>query len=238
MSGSQPRVLVVEDEQDMAETIRDNLCAEGYEVDAVGDGEAALEAVGEHSYDLVVLDVMLPRRDGYTVCERMRRDGVEAPVLFLTARGSTADKIRGLESGGDDYLAKPFHLRELLLRATALVRRGAAVTPEPQVRFGDNRYDVATGQATAWDGGIQRLPVREARVLELFIDRSDERLSRDEILDHAWGDDVRPSSRTVEVLVRRLRRRFERDPESPRHFLSESRFEYRFVRHPRGGADA
>ncbi|MFW6176030.1 MAG: response regulator transcription factor [Acidobacteriota bacterium] len=228
------QVVVVEDERDLAEVIRDNLLAEGYRVDVARDGDEALEVAREHPYDLMILDVMLPGRDGFSVCETLRREGHAVPILFLTARGETEDRIRGLEAGGDDYLPKPFHLRELLLRVDALLRRGGASSRAPRIQFGDNSFDLETGVARAWDGTVHQLGDKEARVLQLLIENEGEPVGRDRVLEEVWKRDVYPSTRLIDEIVARLRERFERDPGRPRHFHSVDGAGYRFTRQPAG----
>ena len=148
MSTAAARILVVEDEEHLAEGIRENLEAEGYAVDLACDGRAGLERIRGNAYDLVLLDVMLPEMDGYTVCETARAEGSDVPVLFLSARGSADDRIHGLEAGGDDYLPKPFHLRELLLRVSAILRRrewyGEDRAAGTELAFGDNVFNFRT----------------------------------------------------------------------------------------------
>lgn len=228
-----PQVVVVEDESDLAEVIRDNLLAEGYQVDIARDGEEALDVARSHPYDLMILDVMLPRRDGFSVCETLRREGHGMPILFLTARGETDDRIRGLEVGGDDYLPKPFHLRELLLRVDSLLRRSASSGRAPTIHFGDNSFDLETGGATAWDGTAHQVGGKEARILRLLIENEGEEVGRDEILEQVWRHDVYPSTRVIDDLVARLRSRFERDPAHPRHLHTVDGTSYRFTREPR-----
>lgn len=229
------RVLVVEDEIDLAEVVRDNLHATGYRAEIARDGEAALAVLMEHDYDLVILDVMLPGRDGFSVCEALRRRGRSMPVLFLTARRDADDRIRGLEVGGDDYLAKPFQLRELLLRVQALLRRGTgdAASPRPTIRFGGNRVDLDECRAVAWDGSRHRLSPAEVGVLQVLLEREEEVVSPECILEDVWRDDVFPSTRTVRRLVQGLADRFEPDPARPRHFHALPGQGYRFTREPR-----
>ncbi len=228
-----PRVLVVEDEMHLALGIRENLEAEGNEVDVVHDGLAALERLRAKRYDLVVLDVMLPGMDGYTLCETIRDDGDRTPVLFLTARGGADDRVRGLEAGGDDYLAKPFHLRELLLRVAAILRRGSWYQVMPSagsvVRFGDNVVDFRTYRATAWDGREHALTQKEVMIVKALAERAGEVVSREDILEKVWGYEVFPSTRTVDNFVVRLRKRFEPDPENPRYIHTVRGVGYRLT---------
>ncbi|MFP5353968.1 MAG: response regulator transcription factor [Gemmatimonadota bacterium] len=227
------RILLVEDEINLARGIRENLEAEGYTVEVVGDGLTALDRIRRKEYGLVILDVMLPGMDGFTVCETARREGRDIPVLFLTARGGGDDRIRGLEAGGDDYLAKPFQLRELLLRVAVILRRrsryDAMTALEPVVRFGDNEFDFRIFRGRSWDGSDQILTQKEAMILKVLAEREGEVVWRDDILEKVWGDDVLPSSRTIDNFIVRLRKRFEPDPEHPRYFHTIRGIGYRFT---------
>lgn len=232
-------ILVVEDETHLAEGIRENLEIEGHEVTIAADGTRGLEAIRAGGIDLVLLDVMLPGLDGFTVCEMARAEGITTPVLFLTARGSADDRIRGLEAGGDDYLAKPFHLKELLLRVSAMLRRrtwyGAMPDAGAILRFGGNEVDFRSYQAKAWDGREQALTQKEAMILKALAERPGEVVGREEILDRVWGYDVFPSTRTIDNFIVRLRRRFERDPDDPRHFHTVRGVGYRFTPNTEAG---
>jgi two-component system alkaline phosphatase synthesis response regulator PhoP len=239
MSAAQPaaatRVLVVEDDPHLAAGVSENLRAEGYEVATVGDGEHALAWLGAHPCGLIVLDVMLPGVDGFGVCRTLRQQGNNTPVLFLTARGDPADRIRGLESGGDDYLAKPFHLQEFLLRVRAILRRwdwyrGASATADTAVlRFGGNEVDFRAFHARTWNGEAQELTEKEAMILKVLAEHAGEIVSREDLLERVWGYDVFPSTRTVDNFILRLRKRFEKDPANPRHFLTVWGVGYRFL---------
>jgi len=233
MSQSSARILLVEDEINLARGIRENLEAEGYAVAVVADGQTALDQILREEFQLVILDVMLPRMDGYTVCETARRAGRDTPILFLTAKGSGPDRIRGLEAGGDDYLPKPFQLRELLLRVAAILRRriryDAMTALDPVVRFGDNEFDFRSFRGRSWDGADQILTQKEAMILKVLAEREGQVVWRDDILDKVWGEDVLPSSRTIDNFVMRLRKRFEPDPERPRHFHTIRGIGYRFT---------
>jgi two-component system alkaline phosphatase synthesis response regulator PhoP len=228
------RILVVEDEVNLAEGIRENLGAEGYDVELAADGQEGLDKMREGGFDLVILDVMMPRMDGFTVCETVREEGNRVPVLFLTARTGVDDRIRGLEAGADDYIPKPFHLRELLLRVDAILRRrgwyGTAPPGGAVVRFGGNEIDLSTYQAVGWDGKRHELPEKEAMVLKLLVEREGATVSREEILRAVWGYDPYPATRVIGGLVERLRRRFERDPDEPRHLHTVRGLGYRFGR--------
>ncbi|KAB2957623.1 MAG: response regulator transcription factor [Thermoanaerobaculia bacterium] len=225
-------VLVADDEANLARGIAENLIAEGYRVTTVGDGIAALEEILRGGYDLVVLDVMMPGLDGFAVCEEARRQGSVTPILFLTARSGVDDRIRGLEAGGDDYLPKPFHLKELLLRVRVILRRWswyAEGGDEAKLAFGGNEVDFRTFRARAFDGGVHQLTQKEAMILKALAERQGEVVSRDELLEKAWGYELYPSSRTVDNFILRLRKRFEPDPERPRYFHTMRGVGYRFT---------
>ena len=227
------RILVVEDEPELADGIAENLTLEGYEAKIARDGVAGLDAARRGDTDLVILDVMLPHRDGYDVCRTLREEGNEVPILFLTAKSDPEDRIRGLEEGGDDYLGKPFHLDELLLRVAAILRRnrwyrrpssGAMV-----LRFGGNEVDFRRYTARSGSGEEHTLTHKEAQILRLLSEREGQVVSRDEILDVVWGLEVYPSSRTIDNFVARLRRRFEEDSRRPRHLHTIHGTGYRFT---------
>jgi two-component system alkaline phosphatase synthesis response regulator PhoP len=228
-------VLVVEDDTNLAAGVMENLRAEGYEVSLAGDGEQALSWLATHGCALVILDVMLPGADGLTVCRTLRERGNTTPVLFLTARGDPADRVRGLEAGGDDYLAKPFHLQEFLLRVRAILRRwdwyrSASATADTAVlRFGGNEVDFRVFRARAWSGEAQELTEKEAMILKVLVEHAGQIVSREDLLERVWGYDVFPSTRTVDNFILRLRKRFERDPANPRHFLTVWGVGYRFL---------
>lgn len=237
MSQTRPHVLVVEDEPAMAAVLRDNLEAEGYRVSLASDGRSGEAAWSRCEVDLVVLDVMLPGIDGFALCERRREAGDQTPVLFLSARGEPEDRVRGLRAGGDDYLAKPFHLPEFVLRVEALLRRrGWAGGPE-LLRFAGHTVDLRAWTATLADGRQENLGERELGILRLLSRRAGEVVRRDDILDEVWGDDAFPSSRTIDNVVLRLRRLFEPDPSRPVHLHTVWGVGYRFTLEPEDGSD-
>ena len=230
------RILLVEDEPNLARGIRENLEAEGYVVEVATDGLQGLANVRAGEFSLVILDVMLPGTDGFSVCTRMRTEGYDTPVLFLSARAAGQDRIQGLEAGGDDYLAKPFHLRELLLRVAAILRRRArydeVTAREPILRFGGNEFDFRTSCGRSADGVEQVLTQKEAIILKVLAERAGEVMWRDDILEKAWGDEVLPSSRTIDDFIGRLRQRFEADPEAPQFIHTVRGVGYRFTINP------
>jgi len=228
-------VLVVEDDPHLAAGVMENLRAEGYEVTVSPDGERALDWLARHGCALVILDVMLPGADGLSVCRTLRARGNTTPVLFLTARGDPADRVRGLEAGGDDYLAKPFHLQEFLLRVRAILRRwdwyrsASATSATAVLRFGGNEVDFRAFRARAWNGEPQELTEKEAMILKVLAEHTGQIVSREDLLERVWGYDVFPSTRTVDNFILRLRKRFEKDPGNPRHFLTVWGVGYRFL---------
>ncbi|MCA9755364.1 MAG: response regulator transcription factor [Candidatus Eisenbacteria bacterium] len=227
------RILVVEDERHLAEGICENLVAEGYRAESTGEGEVALQWILANEYDLVLLDVMLLGMDGYTVCEEVRKAGKQTPILFLTAKGSVDDRIRGLGAGGDDYLTKPFHLRELLARVQTILRRwdwyGQEAGGATLVRFGENEIDLRAFRGTAWDGQEHELTQKEAMVVKALLEAKGDVVSRDDLLETVWGYEVYPSTRTIDTLLQRLRKKFERDPDAPVYFITVRGVGYRFL---------
>ncbi|RMG47612.1 MAG: DNA-binding response regulator [Acidobacteria bacterium] len=241
MSRPTARILVIEDEVHLAEGIRENLAAEGYAAEVAHDGREGLQRILSEPWDLVLLDVMLPGIDGFTICERARAAERDCPILFLTAKGSVDDRIRGLEAGGDDYLPKPFHLKELLLRVRAIIRRRSWYEAMPSsgatLAFGGNTFDFRSFKGRSWDGREQTLTQKEAMILKALAEKEGEVVSREEILEKVWGYDLFPSTRTIDNFIVRLRKRFERDPENPVHFHTVRGVGYRFTREPEGRDD-
>jgi DNA-binding response OmpR family regulator len=208
------RVLVVEDERKVASFIRQGLEEEGHVVDVAGDGDTALELIGgETPYDVVVLDVMLPRRDGFGVVRAMRQRGIQTPVLLLTARDSVADRVAGLDLGADDYLTKPFAFDELLARVRALLRRGQGQRA-PVLRVGSLTLDPATRQVTRGQRPIE-LTAREHALLECFMRSAGRVMSRSQLADRVWGLGFDPGSNVVDVYVGYLRRKVDGPGEPP-----------------------
>jgi two-component system alkaline phosphatase synthesis response regulator PhoP len=215
-----PRLTIVEDEAHLAEVIADNLRFEGYDVEVVGNGAEALERIRRDPPALVLLDVMLPGLDGFTVCERLRADKIEVPILFLTAKSGGPDRIHGLELGGDDYLGKPFALRELMLRVQAILKRSQWLNgPSPvgdRLVLGEAHVDFKSYVATVCGREVE-LSARETMILRCLAERSGEVVSREEILDQVWGYDAFPTTRTIDNFIVRLRRTLEPDPQNPRY---------------------
>jgi DNA-binding response OmpR family regulator len=226
-----PRVLVIEDDRAIALGVRLNLRRDGHEVVLAHDGEMGLAEAQKPEIDLVILDVMLPGRNGYELLKELRRRGVKTPVLMLTAKGMEGDKILGLKLGADDYLAKPFGLGELLARVEALLRRAPPRDDRAadRVRFGEIEADLGA-QTVSRNGSPVDVTPQEFKVLRLFLQSSGRALSRDDILARCWGAEYEGTPRTVDNFVRSLRVKLERDPEQPRHFLTVRGHGYRFER--------
>ena len=225
-----PRVLLIEDEAGLRLTLSDRLRSEGYQVDAAGDGEAGLIGATEGAYDLIVLDVMLPRMNGFDVCREVRRRGVDTPVLMLTARGQIVDKVVGLKLGADDYLTKPFEMPELMARLEALLRRrpSAAQPGGETYRFGEIVVDFRRAEVTR--GGTRvDLSAREFKLLRHFIAHRGTALSRDALLSEVWGYDDMPLTRTVDVHVAGLRHKIEANPKMPQFILTVHGLGYKFA---------
>jgi two-component system alkaline phosphatase synthesis response regulator PhoP len=233
MTKEPAHILVVDDEAHLAAGIRENLEAEGYRTDIAHDGQAGLDRLTAERYDLALLDVMMPNMDGLELCAELRKRGVQTPVLFLTVKGDAEDRVRGFEAGGDDYLTKPFHLKELLLRVAAILRRSAWYQgTNSALAFGGNRVDFQTYEARAWDGSEHALTHKEAMIMKVLADHAGNIVTREEILDRVWGYEVFPSTRTIDNFIVRLRKRFERNPEAPVHFHTVRGVGYRFTLEP------
>jgi two-component system alkaline phosphatase synthesis response regulator PhoP len=224
------RILLVEDEPGLVLTLTDRLEAEGYHVDSVTDGESAIARASAEPFDLIVLDVMLPRRDGFDVCRTVRQRGVTVPILMLTARGQVVDRVVGLKLGADDYLTKPFEMAELLARIEALLRRApqAAAAAAEQYRFGDITLDVRRTEVLKGGQPVE-LSALEFKLLRYFIEHRGATLSRDELLNEVWGYDAMPSTRTVDVHVAWLRQKLEPNPRIPQYILTIHGLGYKFA---------
>ncbi|NPV52660.1 MAG: response regulator transcription factor [Firmicutes bacterium] len=203
------RVLVVEDEPKIASFVRQGLEEEGYAVDVAGDGESALDYAGSAQYDLLILDIMLPKRDGVSVCQELRKRGFKTPILMLTARDTVDDRVEGLDAGADDYLVKPFAFKELLARARALLRRPREVAPA-RLQVGDLILDTATRHAER-GGRVIDLTLREYALLELLMRHKGQVLSRTQIAEHVWNFDFYSESNIVDVYIRYLRLKIDAD---------------------------
>lgn len=227
--------LIAEDEPMLGEMIRDNLVLEGYGAELVRDGEAALARIRRGGIDLVVLDVMMPKRDGFSVLQQIRQEGIQVPVLILSARSRDQDRILGLELNADDYLTKPFHLKELLLRVRALLRRARPPAPQPDgdlLQVAGIRFDLRALIAHKPDGTTQELTESEARLLRLLVGRAGEVVPRRDILASLFGGDTDLNTRTLDNLILHLRRILDDDPREPRWLHTVRGVGYRFTPQP------
>jgi DNA-binding response OmpR family regulator len=223
------KILVVEDEPNMVVGLRDNFEFEGYEVITARDGIEGLERALEESPDLVVLDVMMPRMSGLEVCKQLRAKRASIPIIMLTARGQEVDKVVGLELGADDYVTKPFSIRELLARVKAVLRRTAVVPKDQdQHSFGDVEVDLRRCRVLR-SGKALDVSSKEFELLKYFICHSGETLSRHQLLEEVWGYEHYPTTRTVDTHLVRLRQKLEPNPEQPQYFLTVHGTGYRFV---------
>jgi DNA-binding response OmpR family regulator len=222
-------ILVVEDEPNMVNGLRDNFEYEGYQVLTAMDGVEGLERALNDSPDVIVLDVMMPKMSGLEVCKQLRAKRPSIPIIMLTARGQEVDKVVGLELGADDYVTKPFSIRELLARVKAVLRRTKALPKEQdQYSFADIEVDLRHCSVTRSTKAVD-ISSKEFELLKYFICHSGETLSRDRLLEDVWGYDNYPTTRTVDTHLVRLRQKLEPDPEQPRFFLTVHGVGYRFV---------
>jgi len=226
------RILLVEDEEHLLEAIKLNLELEGYKVVSAMNGPDALRLARQERFNLVILDVMLPGLDGFSVCEAIRLSNSTIPILFLSAKNTAEDKILGLKRGADDYMTKPFNLEEFLLRVNVLVKRGMSTVEKRELediyRFGPNVVNFKTFEITGKDGKKAVLTKKEIALLKLLIERKNEVVSREQILETVWGYDIYPSTRTVDNFILAFRKYFEKDPRNPIHFISIRGVGYKF----------
>lgn len=226
-------ILLVEDEENLQEALKLNLELENYAVTGVYDGSEALKAVQQEYFDLIILDVMLPEIDGITVCETIRLQNPDIPILILSAKNSSADRILGLKKGADDYLTKPFNLEELLLRVDKLIKKSERISakqPLPDVYvFGKNSIDFKALESTSFNGQKFTLTKKEVMLLKLLIENKNEVVTREKILQAVWGYNVYPTTRTIDNFILNFRKYFEEDSRSPKHFHSVRGIGYKFT---------
>jgi DNA-binding response OmpR family regulator len=229
------RILVVEDEPAILRGLVDNLTLEGHDVVAASDGVMGYRMVQQGQPDLLVLDLMMPRMSGYELCRKLRADGVRIPILILSARGEEADRILGLDIGADDYMSKPFSIRELIARVRALLRRAAPTPSAPETLAVDDievdflRYEARRGSRQL------EMTRKEFGVLRLLVARSGDVVTRDALLREVWGSDASPTTRTVDNHVASLRAKLEEDPSEPRRLITVHGVGYKWVTPPRAG---
>jgi two-component system alkaline phosphatase synthesis response regulator PhoP len=223
------RLLLVEDEPGLVLTLLDRLTRDGYNVESCADGESGLERAAGEAFDLVLLDVMLPRLNGFDVLRDLRRRGVETPVIILTAKGQVVDKVVGLKLGADDYVTKPFEMAELLARVEAKLRRNPPTAhPSEGYQFGEVRIDFRRAEVTR-TGVPLELSAREFQLLKYFIEHRGATLTREELLNEVWGYNAMPSTRTVDVHVAWLRQKIEPNPRHPQFVLTVHGMGYKFA---------
>lgn len=224
------RLLLVEDEPGLVLTLTDRLTSEGYDVTSARDGETGLERASTEVFAGIILDVMLPRKNGFDVCRDLRQRNVNTPILMLTARGQVVDKVIGLKLGADDYLTKPFEMIELLARVEALLRRvpANAALPAEQYQFADIKVDFRRAEIER-AGAKLELSAKEFQLLRYFIEHREATLTRDELLNGVWGYDAMPTTRTVDVHVAWLRQKLEPNPRHPQYILTIHGMGYKFV---------
>ncbi|HSE97306.1 MAG TPA: response regulator transcription factor, partial [Blastocatellia bacterium] len=221
---------LVEDEPGLLLTLTDRLASEGYAVETASDGEKGLERAAGEPFDLIILDVMLPRLNGFDVARDLRQRGVSTPIIMLTARGQVVDKVIGLKLGADDYVTKPFEMIELLARIESLLRRAPSPPSPPSeaYQFGPVRVDFRRAEVER-EGRAVELSAREFQLLRYFIEHRGSTLSRDELLNEVWGYNSMPSTRTVDVHVAWLRQKLEPNPRHPQYILTVHGLGYKFV---------
>jgi len=225
------KILIVEDESHLAKGLQFNLEREGYIVSLVDNGESAIELLGEQAFDLMILDIMLPKLNGIEVAKRVRNTDIRFPILMLSAKSSDKDREFGLEAGADDYLTKPFHLPELLLRVKGILRRWEwykePVHDQEVFHFGDMWINFINGRAKGSSGEFY-LTAKEALLMRLLVSQKDNIVRREELLEKVWGYDPQTETRTLDNFVARLRKYFEKRPQSPRYIITHREKGYEF----------
>lgn len=224
-------ILVVEDEPSILMGLRDNLEFEGYQVDTAEEGELALNKILNNNYSLILLDVMLPKVSGFDICKKAREKGIETPIILLTARGEEIDKVLGLEFGADDYITKPFSLRELLARIRAVLRRTQHLNekaPDKNIELGNLKVDFSSFEAWV-NGESVKMSHKEFEILQYLWKHKNEIVSRDDLLDNIWGTEYQPTSRTIDNFILKLRQKIEEDPNHAKIILTVHGVGYRLL---------
>ena len=225
-------ILLVEDEENLHEALKLNLELEGFDVTSAMDGAAALKAIEGEYFDLIIMDVMLPEMDGITVTETIRISNNEVPILILSAKNSSADRVLGLKKGADDYLTKPFNLEELLLRVNKLINKNKQLKDKSTIgdlySFGNNKIDFKAQEATKAGGEKIQLSKKETMLLKLLIENKNEVVPREKILQSVWGYNVYPTTRTIDNFILNFRKYFEEDSRNPRYFHSVRGVGYKY----------
>ncbi len=233
MQEVKPSILLVEDEENMHETLKLNLELEGYEVISAYDGAAAMKAVGNEYFDLIIMDIMLPEIDGINVTQNIRLSNNEVPILILSAKNNSEDKVLGLKKGADDYLTKPFNLEELLLRVKKLIQKNKRLQDRSSVgetySFGGHTINFRAQEATNAAGEVIQLSKKEAMLLKLLVENKNEVVPREKILQSVWGYNVYPTTRTIDNFILNFRKYFEEDSRSPKYFHSVRGVGYKYA---------
>ncbi|MGI8494873.1 MAG: response regulator transcription factor [Pyrinomonadaceae bacterium] len=227
---NEKRVLLVEDEAGLILTLTDRLQSENFDVTSAADGEKGLELALAENFDLIILDVMLPKKNGLDVCRDLRQKNITTPILMLTAKGETIDKVLGLKLGADDYLTKPFEVAELLARIEALLRRSANTiqNTDEKFRFGSIQIDFKRAEVLKNNLPVE-LSAMEFKILQYFIENRGKVISRNDLLDEVWGYDAMPTTRTVDVHIAWLRQKLENNPRYPNHIQTIHGLGYKFI---------
>jgi two-component system alkaline phosphatase synthesis response regulator PhoP len=228
---SQYSILLVEDEVNLHDALKLNLSLEGYVVSSAYDGPDALKQIEQAYFDLIILDVMLPGVDGYSITEMVRLNNNQTPILILSAKNTSTNKVQGLKIGADDYMTKPFNLEELLLRVAKLIQKStanASVVAVEKYTFSENHFDFNSLEAITFTGEKITLTKKEAMLLKLLIDQKNSVVSRERILQSVWGYNVYPNTRTIDNFILSFRKYFERDVRNPVHFISIRGIGYKF----------
>lgn len=232
-SREQGYILLVEDEENLQEALKLNLELEGYEVTCAGDGAQAIKCISDEYFDLIIMDVMLPEIDGISVTEHVRLQNNDTPILILSARSGSAERVLGLKKGADDYITKPFNLEELLLRVKKLINKNKRIQDKDslgdQYRFGRNSVDFKAQTAVNFRGETIELSRKEAMLLKLLLANKNDVVTREKILQAVWGYNVYPTTRTVDNFILNFRKYFEEDSRNPRYFHSIRGVGYKFT---------
>jgi len=225
-----PTILVVEDEPKMQSGLKDNLQLDGYDVEVASDGEEGLRKISGQTFDLIILDIMLPKLSGFDLCKKVRADGIKTPIIMLTAKGEEIDKVVGLELGADDYITKPFQLREFLARVKAVLRRAGEAAGETGERLvlGSLVVDFAAYTARRGESEIEMTP-KEFDILRYFWQHRNKSVGREELLSDVWGYNEAISTRTVDNFIMKLRQKIEEDPAHPKHLITIHGVGYKLI---------
>lgn len=233
MKDSRANILLVEDEENLHETLKLNLELEGYEVTSAYDGKEAIQKVSNEYFDLIIMDIMLPEMDGISVTESIRVNHNEVPILILSARNTSSDRVLGLKKGADDYLTKPFNLEELLLRVDKLIEKNKKMQAKESIGdtydFGNNKIDFKAQDAITWNGQRVELSKKEAMLLKLLIENKGDVVTREKILQVVWGYNVYPTTRTIDNFILSFRKYFEEDSRNPAYFHSVRGVGYKYI---------